>query len=177
MVRTPGWSTSSGYLVQPLNPSALNPNPPLPQPLTLNPKPQSQQVVGFNDITEQVDVFDVDDAKQRTYHLERAHVVLLPRANANGKECLGKWYPKGARVFAMYPETTGFYPAIVVDNTLRRNGEPYCSLHFDDDEDIMGTLPAREVPVRFITMLPPELASGAQAAGSGEVAEGRQWPG
>jgi ferredoxin-thioredoxin reductase catalytic subunit len=42
----------------------------------------------------------------------------------------------------------------VVDNTIKRQNEHYCSLYFDDDEDELGNLPAREVPIRLITVVP-----------------------
>jgi hypothetical protein len=114
------------------------------------------KVKSFNDITELVEVFDVEDSKKRTYKVKRAQVVLLPRA----KEAQPRFYPKGSKVFALYPGTTSFYPARVVDNTIRKDGEHFLKLYFDDDEDDTGVLPGREVACKHVTVLPSQGVDG-----------------
>ena len=46
-------------------------------------------------------------------------------------------YPKGTRVYAMYPSTTSFYPATVVDNAMfdlqRNTKEGILVVQFDDE--------------------------------------------
>ena len=113
-------------------------------------------VISYNGVTEVVEVQDEDDVGKRRYHLPRSDVVLCPRK----KEALGKHYPKQGLVFALYPGTTSFYPAQVVDNSIRVEGEHRCRVYFDDDEDDGGQLVAREVPCRFLTHVPALFGKG-----------------
>eukprot|EP00033_Pygsuia_biforma_P003698 GCRY01004050.1.p1 GENE.GCRY01004050.1~~GCRY01004050.1.p1 ORF type:complete len:262 (+),score=54.61 GCRY01004050.1:240-1025(+) len=54
-------------------------------------------------------------------------------------------YPVGSRVAAVYPDTTSFYEAIVV-NTPQETNLPAYALYFDDDVDTV----TNETPIRMI---------------------------
>lgn len=54
-------------------------------------------------------------------------------------------FAAGEQVLALYPETTCFYPAIVVSK-LRRNGKQYYRLHFEDDENVDGSSRTTDLP-------------------------------
>lgn len=54
-------------------------------------------------------------------------------------------YAPGEKVLALYPETTCFYPALVVSK-LRRNGRQFYRLHFEDDENMDGSTRTTDLP-------------------------------
>lgn len=60
---------------------------------------------------------------------------------------------KGDAVYAVYPDTTSFYPATVVQGTGNRKS-PVVLVHFVDDADEFGITHDKAVPLQHI-MLPP----------------------
>jgi SGF29 tudor-like domain len=58
---------------------------------------------------------------------------------------------KGDSVYAVYPDTTSFYPAMVVQATKK---SPVVLVHFVDDADELGITHDKAVPLQHI-MLPP----------------------
>lgn len=60
---------------------------------------------------------------------------------------------KGDSVYAVYPDTTSFYPATVVQSTTQRKA-PVVLVHFVDDADEFGVTHDKAVPLQLI-MLPP----------------------
>lgn len=118
-------------------------------------------VVSSNDITGYIDVMDEEDNKNARYTMQRSHVVLLPHGR---KEAQPKYYPKNGRVFAMYPDTTTFYPALVLENTRKdHEGNLCCSLAFEEDEDEHGNITPKDVPLRFITIVPAIYGAGKES--------------
>lgn len=68
---------------------------------------------------------------------------------------------RGDAVFAIYPDTTSFYPATVVQPPPRRTTsgsansvEPFCTVHFVDDSDEHGITHEKAVLMKHV-MLPP----------------------
>lgn len=114
------------------------------------------RVVNFNDITEHVTVVDEDDVRQRQYILRRDLVMLLPRVAF--KETQARFYPRGSKALALYPGSTALYPAVVVDNSIKKDGgQAYCQMQFEDDEGDHGEVRTQEVLLRMITEIPPQL--------------------
>lgn len=111
------------------------------------------RVVSFNDITEQVVVVDEDDSRQRSYMLRRSQVVLLPRPT----EPAPRFYPRGSKALALYPESTALYAVVIVDNTLQKDGDFWCRVQFEDDEDEEGNTRTQDVLASMITELPMQL--------------------
>ena len=98
-------------------------------------------------------VMDVDDAT-KTFELSDTQVVMLDTERIS----------KGEEVYAVYPDTTSFYPAIVT-SVPRRNasmassgGAPQsCTVQFNDDADETGVTPDRFVPMRYVIRPPDDV--------------------
>jgi len=94
---------------------------------------------------------DENNPVRKHYILSIQHVVPLPQGDVTDPE-----YPKDSTVFAVFPNTTTFYTAIVVaPPKKKRNGE--YTLRFADDEDEQGHTPIRKVPTAYVVHLPPNL--------------------
>ena len=90
------------------------------------------RVINYRADTGEYDILDVDDSKK--YTLPERQVVVLDLQESQRKLC------KGETVFALYPDTTSFYPA-VVSNAPRRTAmgaEPTVIVQFSGDEDASG---------------------------------------
>ena len=62
---------------------------------------------------------------------------------------------RGDKVYAVFPETTSFYPAVVAKNPkppANPNSMWDVVVRFNDDEDESGKSPARRVPARFVLL-------------------------
>ena len=78
------------------------------------------------------DILDVDDSKK--YLLPERQVIVLDLIESQRKLC------KAEAVFALYPDTTSFYPA-TVSHAPRRSAmgaEPSVIVQFNGDEDATG---------------------------------------
>jgi hypothetical protein len=92
------------------------------------------RVICYRPDTGEYDILDVDDSKK--YVLPERQVVVLDLQESQRK------LSKGETVFALYPDTTSFYPA-VVSHAPRRTAmgaEPSVIVQFSGDEDASGTL-------------------------------------
>ena len=59
------------------------------------------------------------------------YIVHLPEK----KDCQPRYFQKNTLCFAMYPDSTEFFPAFIVDNMIKKEGQNCCALIFDDDID------------------------------------------
>jgi SAGA-associated factor 29 len=79
-------------------------------------------------------------------------VVPLSKSSDNMRR-----FAKGDDVFAIYPETTSFYPGNITQMPKRANlqpGEdPQAFVQFQDDMDEFGVTPQRPVPLHLIFKL------------------------
>jgi SAGA-associated factor 29 len=68
----------------------------------------------------------------------------------------GQNFPQGTTVLAVYPATTTFYRAVVVQQARRQGSGEYGDflLEFEDDGDADG-LPQRPVPFMHVVRHPP----------------------
>ena len=116
--------------------------------------------------SETYDVQDEDDTS-KLIRLPWTHVMRL----SNGTE---GFFEKGARVMAIFPETTSFYRAIVskqptwtAGTSAEESGGGVGNAHkprvkevilkFEDDEDTeSGKTPHRRVPSRYVIPLPQQ---------------------
>mmetsp|Transcript_34204 Transcript_34204/g.72876 ORF Transcript_34204/g.72876 Transcript_34204/m.72876 type:complete len:320 (-) Transcript_34204:169-1128(-) len=123
-------------------------------------------VLRFYPESETYDVQDEDDTS-KLIRLPWNHVMRL----STGTE---GWFEKGARVMAIFPETTSFYRAIVSKQPTWTSGtsaeesaggvgnahKPRVKeviLKFEDDEDQeSGKTPHRRVPSRYVIPLPQQ---------------------
>jgi SGF29 tudor-like domain len=120
------------------------------------------------------DVEEHDGGAAAAVLVSRALVLPLPRNVSEAAEWGSQYrfFKKGSRVYAMYPQTTSLYTATVVDcTTYCRGDEDIVVVEFDGDEpdSATGMIPACHIPARFVTLIPREFP-GAQtttaAAGS-----------
>ena len=109
---------------------------------------------------DKVQLRDVEDKDSGPIPVARNLVLPLPRNYSEAAEW-GKHYPKGSRVYAMYPECTSFYTATVVDNTTYCQGDDdIVVVEFDGEEpDHTGSPPKCHIPARFVTLIPREFPS------------------
>ena len=86
-----------------------------------------------------------EDAKR--YDLPRAFVVPLPNSKEDMATAKVRIGPKNSVVYALYPDTTVFYPGMLVSNPHRNpeNGKIFCDVQFHDDEDETGQVPKRKI--------------------------------
>lgn len=90
------------------------------------------RVICYHADSGQYDILDVDDSKK--YLLPERQVIVLDLIESQRKLC------KAETVFALYPDTTSFYPA-TVSHAPRRTAmgtEPSVILQFSGDEDLTG---------------------------------------
>jgi SAGA-associated factor 29 len=87
------------------------------------------------------------------YLLPQDLVIPMPRS-ALVRE--GQNFPQGTTVLAVYPATTTFYRAVVVQQARRQGSGEYGDflLEFEDDGDADG-LPQRPVPFMHVVRHPP----------------------
>ena len=92
-----------------------------------------------------------------TRDVNREHILPLPLSWEEAREW-GSRMTKGSRVFAMYPGTTSFRHASVVDySTFCRGNDDIIVVEFDGDGEDTDNVPQRHIPARFMTLIPPEL--------------------
>eukprot|EP00899_Mesostigma_viride_P028335 jgi/Mesvir1/8687/Mv02625-RA.1 len=96
---------------------------------------------------------DGDSPQERTYVLPAASIIPLPKClDPTGTH---EW-SRGSTVLALFPGTTAFYRARVLQPPSKRKGGAY-SLEFDDDEeDGVDGLPQRAIPFKYVVGLPSD---------------------
>jgi hypothetical protein len=97
------------------------------------------------------------DPRSQTYAVQDeddvSRVVTLLYSNVKRLEDSAAHLRRGDAVYAVFPETTSFYRAVVVKNPktpLNPTGAWDVVVRFEDDEDETGKIPARRVPARFV---------------------------
>ena len=106
------------------------------------------RVVSFNMESRYYDITDIDDTSRR-YHLYESQVYFLDVAE------LYKKLSKGDEIYAVYPDTTSFYPAVVVQGPKKSNtGDFTISVHFQGDADETGITPVVTVPMHYVIRPP-----------------------
>jgi hypothetical protein len=112
------------------------------------------RVIAYHADIGSYDIADVDDS--RRYSLPEAQLVILDLADKVIK------LSKGEEVFAVYPDTTSFYPALVLlaprKSTLL-GMEPLVTVQFHGDADELGVTHPKFVPLRFV-IRPPAFCMG-----------------
>ena len=102
------------------------------------------RIVDHTPGTNTVEVRDEDDKDKKLYTLNEEQVLPLGSGKIHHLDCL----KPGDAVLALYPLTTTFYRAEVVNNN---DASKSLSVRFDgDDMDENGQLVIKEVPTYFI---------------------------
>ena len=111
------------------------------------------KVTHFNDITELVNVVDAE-ATHKKYLLDLKYIVKLPEK----KDCQPRYFQKNTLCFAMYPDSTEFFPAFIVDNMIKKDGQNCCAVIFDDDiDEETGLQQTKIIQLKHITSIPVQV--------------------
>jgi SGF29 tudor-like domain len=110
------------------------------------------RVIFYNVETDTYDIADADETSSKRYHVGEKFVVLLDLDYNPAHKKLAK----GEAVMAVYPETTSFYPATVVQAPRKAplGTEPTVVVQFNGDQDENGVTPHRTIPVRQVFRVP-----------------------
>ena len=107
------------------------------------------RVVSFNVENRYYDITDIDDTTKK-YHLYETQVFFLDVAEVYKK------LSKSDEIYAVYPDTTSFYPAVVVQGPKKVNavGEVTLTVQFQGDADEHGVTPIVTVPLHHVIRPP-----------------------
>jgi hypothetical protein len=111
------------------------------------------RVIFYNTETSVYEIADADESSTKRYNVHENSVILLDL----DYNITTRRLAKGEEIIAVYPETTSFYPAVVVQaprigRTL--NVEPIVVVQFSDDHDDTGQIPHKTVLLRHVARLP-----------------------
>lgn len=118
--------------------------------ITLDPNDQTLilgQVISYRSELNMYEILDVDDRQK--YTLPESQVLPLGQADVFKK------LAKGENIYALYPDTTIFYPAVIIQAPKRNalSSESIVTVQFLGDEDEGGLTPNRTVPLKYIVRL------------------------
>ena len=109
-------------------------------------------IVKYSAATQEYEIEDDDsgdDESSNSFRVPYRHAAPLHQVededNIKSKVIGWHFLREQTRVLAMYPHTTSFYAATVLES--RRDD---CVVQFDDDEDESGTIPMLPIPNRYI---------------------------
>jgi len=97
------------------------------------------KVNGFNQKTQKYEVIDEDEDEPKRFSVAPKDVIQLPTLSN-----LPPTFANNTKVLAMFPDTTAFYPAVVVSVTKTKGKPTHYTLHFEDDQE-NGQTPNRKV--------------------------------
>eukprot|EP01035_Chromulina_nebulosa_P021352 gene21352-27662_t len=104
----------------------------------------------FDSVKGQYDIADIDDSKR--YYLPESQVLSLDSLDYTRK------FSKGEIVYAVYPDTTSFYQAVITHvnkKSINHLHEPSVTVQFDGDADpVTGVSPLYVVSMKYVLKLP-----------------------
>ncbi|PRP77067.1 hypothetical protein PROFUN_14612 [Planoprotostelium fungivorum] len=110
-------------------------------------------IVSYDEHKQQYEVEDEDPGDESEPNPYRKHYFLpchclipLPAETDKLKEI-----PKGTKVLSMFPDTTSFYVAEVV-NPPKGKKNPEYTVKFEDDDDETGETPERRVKPKYVCL-------------------------
>lgn len=106
------------------------------------------RVLNFYRDTGYYDIADLDDISKR-YFLSESQVLVLPHELHELKKL-----SRGDEVLAVYPDTTSFYPATVVQPPKRTSGSEFINVQFVDDTDDFGQVAVRLIALKNVIKVP-----------------------
>ncbi|KAJ8665120.1 hypothetical protein QAD02_006782 [Eretmocerus hayati] len=106
------------------------------------------EVINYDSHTNKYEVEDVDEEEKEKHIVSRSRVVPLPLMRANPETDAHALFPNGAKVMALYPQTTCFYSAVV--KTQPATAADDYELLFEDSNYPGGYSPPLMVPQRYI---------------------------
>ncbi|EGC36465.1 hypothetical protein DICPUDRAFT_54579 [Dictyostelium purpureum] len=104
------------------------------------------KVNSYSPKTQKYEVIDEDEDEPKRFSVGSKDILQLPSPNNLPQ------IPLQTKVLAMFPDTTAFYPAVVV-NVHKVKGKPtHYHLHFEDDQE-NGETPNRRVNAQHVIQL------------------------
>eukprot|EP01132_Coremiostelium_polycephalum_P008039 gene8039-9887_t len=103
------------------------------------------KVNSFSAKTQKYEVIDEDEDEPKRFSVGNKDIIQLPTASTLPSNT----FPINTKVLAMFPDTTAFYPALVVNVQKAKNKPPFYTLHFDDDQE-NGQTPNRRVSAQYV---------------------------
>ncbi|VDN02917.1 unnamed protein product [Thelazia callipaeda] len=94
------------------------------------------------------EIKDIDDEQKTKYVVRRSRLIPLPRWRADPLRDSHAFFPVGAIVLALYPQTTCFYKG-VIDRTPDTSLDDYL-VAFEDSSFPQGYSPPLPVPQRYV---------------------------
>ena len=92
---------------------------------------------------------DEDITSNEIYTIPERQVRPLLTTTTTTTTTTMKSMKKGDDVYAVYPDTTSFYPATV---SCTQNG--YVMVHFKDDWDVNGIIHEKAIPLQHVMKAP-----------------------
>ncbi|GAM21683.1 hypothetical protein SAMD00019534_048580 [Acytostelium subglobosum LB1] len=105
------------------------------------------KVNSFNAKTQKYELIDEDEAESKKFTVSLKDIIQLPTTAA-----LANTFATNTKVLAMFPDTTTFYPALVVGSQKIKNKTTQYTLHFDDDAGENGQTPNRKVAAQYVIL-------------------------
>jgi SAGA-associated factor 29 len=102
------------------------------------------QVISYRSELNVYEILDIDDHQR--YMLPESQVLALGQADTQKK------LSKGETVFALYPDTTIFYPATIIQVPKRsaKKSEAIVTVQIIGDEDADGIAPLLSIPLKYV---------------------------
>ncbi|XP_074603115.1 SAGA-associated factor 29 [Brevipalpus obovatus] len=106
------------------------------------------EIVSYNHNTNKYEIDDIDEEQKERHTLSRRRVIPLPLMRANPETDPESLFEKGVLVFALYPQTTCFYRAIIQEPP--KTAQDDYQILFEDSSYPDGYSPALPVPQRYV---------------------------
>ena len=133
----------------PLPPNATNINKNLAAIQTTPNAPEwiLANIISFDEYTRMYTLSDEDQSSNEIYTIPSRQVrpLLNNSKGGNNNERTKNSWVKGDEIYAVYPDTTSFYPATVVSSS-----SGFVMVHFKDDWDANGVIHEKAIPMQYV---------------------------
>jgi hypothetical protein len=112
-------------------------------------------IISFDEYTRMYTLSDEDQSSNEIYTIPSRQVRPLNTGKGNNNERTknnNNWV-KGDEIYAVYPDTTSFYPATVVSSSSS-SSSGFVMVHFNDDWDANGVIHEKAVPMQYVMKAP-----------------------
>ncbi|KAL7455758.1 hypothetical protein ACHAWC_008829 [Mediolabrus comicus] len=110
-------------------------------------------IISFDEYTRMYTLSDEDQYSNEIYTIPSRQVRPLlnnSKGNNNEERTKNTNWVKGDEIYAVYPDTTSFYPATVVSSS----SSGFVMVHFKDDWDANGVIHEKAIPMQYVMKAP-----------------------
>jgi hypothetical protein len=110
-------------------------------------------IISFDEYTRMYTLSDEDQYSNEIYTIPSRQVRPLlnnSKGNNNEERTKNNNWVKGDEIYAVYPDTTSFYPATVVSSS----SSGFVMVHFKDDWDANGVIHEKAIPMQYVMKAP-----------------------